>query len=100
MWAGYDGKGVPAIDEWYASNNIELEVKYISNENLVNFFKSPGAEKWDQSSVNQGDAEYVFAQEISSEISVEEVIRGPTRSSSPRNTFSATLRDPTRLKLW
>jgi spermidine/putrescine-binding protein len=72
-WAGYDGKGVADIDAWYAANNIQLDVKYISNENLVNFMKSPGADKWDGSSVNQGDAEYLFAQKVSSEITTAEV---------------------------
>jgi putative spermidine/putrescine transport system substrate-binding protein/spermidine/putrescine transport system substrate-binding protein len=72
-WAGYDGKGVKAIDDWYASNKIALDVKYISNENMVNFLKSPGSESWDSSSVNQGDAEYLFAQGVSSEITVDEV---------------------------
>jgi spermidine/putrescine-binding protein len=70
-WAGYDGKGV--IDDWYAKNAIQLDVKYISNENLVNFMKAPGSEKWDASSVNQGDAEFIFAQKISSEITVDDV---------------------------
>jgi spermidine/putrescine-binding protein len=70
-WAGYDGKGV--IDDWYSKNGIQLDVKYISNENLVNFMKAPGAEKWDASSTNQGDAEFVFAQKISSEITIAEV---------------------------
>jgi spermidine/putrescine-binding protein len=70
-WAGYDGKGV--IDDWYQQNKIALDVKYISNENLVNFMKSPGSEKWDASSVNQGDAEYLFANGVSSPITVDEV---------------------------
>jgi spermidine/putrescine-binding protein len=61
------------IDDWYQQNNIALDVKYISNENLVNFMKSPGSEKWDASSVNQGDAEYLFANKVSSPITVDEV---------------------------
>jgi len=72
-WAGYDGKGVKGFDEWYAANNVQLDVKYISNENLINFMKSPGSEKWDGSSVNQGDAEYFYAQGVSSAISVGEI---------------------------
>ncbi len=48
-------------------------MKYISNENMVNFMKSPGSEVWDTSSVNQGDAEYLFAQGVASEITVAEV---------------------------
>jgi spermidine/putrescine transport system substrate-binding protein len=72
-WAGYDGKGVPEIDKWYADNKIALNVKYISNENMVTFMKSPGSETWDTSSVNQGDAEYLNSQKVSSEITVDEV---------------------------
>ena len=70
-WAGYDGKGV--IDDWYKKNNVQIDVKYISNENLVNFMKSPGSDKWDASSVNQGDAEYLYANQVSSKITVAEV---------------------------
>jgi spermidine/putrescine transport system substrate-binding protein len=70
-WAGYDGKGV--IDDWYTQNNIQLDLKSITNENMVNFMKAPGSEKWDASSVNQGDAEYLAAQQVSSPISVQEV---------------------------
>jgi spermidine/putrescine-binding protein len=70
-WAGYDGKDV--IGDWYSSNKIDLDLKSISNENMVNFMKSPGSEKWDASSVNQGDAEFLFAQQISSPITVQEV---------------------------
>src|SRR3990172_2799102 len=72
-WAGYDGKGVKTFDDWYASSGIELDVKYISNENLLNFMKSPGSEKWDGSSVNQGDAEYFYAQGVTSAITAAEV---------------------------
>ncbi len=72
-WAGYDGKGVPEIDAWYQQNNIQLDVKYISNENLVNFMKSPGSEKWDASSVNQGDAQYIYEAGVSSPVFASEV---------------------------
>ncbi len=70
-WAGYDGKGV--IDNWYSTSKIELNVKYISNENLEVFLKAPGSDQWDASSDNQGDCEYAFSQGISSEITVDEV---------------------------
>lgn len=72
-WAGYDGKGIPEIDAWYKQNNVQLDVKYISNENLVTFMKSPGSEKWDSSSVNQGDAAYIFQAGVSSPVFVSEV---------------------------
>jgi spermidine/putrescine transport system substrate-binding protein len=72
-WAGYDGKGVPAMDKFYADNKINLNVKNISNEVLENFLKAPGSEMWDASSDNQGDTEYAFTSGISSEITVDEV---------------------------
>jgi spermidine/putrescine transport system substrate-binding protein len=72
-WNGYDGGSVKQVQDWLTTENITLDVKYISNENLITFFRSPGAEKWDASSVNQGDAEYTFAQKVSSEITVAEV---------------------------
>jgi spermidine/putrescine-binding protein len=72
-WAGYDGTGVPAMDKFYAGNKIQLNPKYISNENLETFLKAPGADQWDASSNNQGDCEYGYSQGIESEITVAEV---------------------------
>jgi spermidine/putrescine transport system substrate-binding protein len=72
-WNGYDGQNVKQVQDWLAADSISLDVKYISNENLITFFRAPGAEKWDASSVNQGDAEYAFAQKVTSEITVGEV---------------------------
>jgi spermidine/putrescine transport system substrate-binding protein len=54
-WEGFDGKGVPIWDAWWGKNNIQLNVKYISNENLVALMKSPSGKDWDASSLNQGD---------------------------------------------
>ena len=70
-WAGYDGAEVLA--DWYADHNINLDVKYISNEDMIAFMKAPGAEKWDASSVNQGDNNHNFSQGIMAEITVDEV---------------------------
>jgi spermidine/putrescine-binding protein len=72
-WNGYDGGNVKEVQDWLAKEQITLDVKYISNENLITFFRAPGAEKWDASSVNQGDSAYVFAQGISTEITIQEV---------------------------
>lgn len=72
-WAGYDGKGVPAMDDWYSSSKIDLNVKYISNENLENYLNSSAGKAWDASSNNQGDCEHGYASGIQAPISVEEV---------------------------
>ncbi len=72
-WAGYDGKGVAAMDAWYADQGIDLNVKYISNENLENYLKSSAGQVWDASSNNQGDCEHGYASGIQAPISVEEV---------------------------
>ena len=72
-WAGYDGKGVPAMDAFYADNDIALNVKYISNEVLESYLKTPAGKDWDASSNNQGDCEYGYTSGIQSAISVEEV---------------------------
>jgi putative spermidine/putrescine transport system substrate-binding protein/spermidine/putrescine transport system substrate-binding protein len=72
-WAGYDGKGVPAMDEFYSSNNINLNVKYISNEVLETYLRSSAGQVWDASSNNQGDCENGYQSGIQSAVSVEEV---------------------------
>jgi spermidine/putrescine-binding protein len=72
-WAGYDGKGVGAMDAWYADQKIDLNVKYISNENLENYLKSSAGQVWDASSNNQGDCEHGYASGIQAPISVEEI---------------------------
>ncbi len=72
-WAGYDGKGVPAMDGFYKKDGIQLNPKYISNENLETYLKTPAGHVWDASSNNQGDCEHGYASGIQSPISVEEV---------------------------
>lgn len=70
-WAGYDGADV--LKDWYAEQKIELNVKYITNENAVAFFNAPGGDTWDASSVNQGDNMYFMQNNLLSEITTDEV---------------------------
>ena len=61
------------MDAFYADNGIELNLRPIGNENLLQFMKGPGHEDWDAFSVNQGDNQYYYSQGILSDITVDEV---------------------------
>lgn len=72
-WEGYDGAGVAEWDAWYADNSIEKNVKYISNENLVQYLSTPVGDGTDATSFNQGDVPNAYEQGVASPIFVEEV---------------------------
>lgn len=72
-WEGYDGKDVPEWTAWYAKNNIDLNVKYITNENMTAFMKSPSGKDWDASSLSESEVPHAYASGVCSPISVEEV---------------------------
>jgi putative spermidine/putrescine transport system substrate-binding protein/spermidine/putrescine transport system substrate-binding protein len=72
-WAGYEGMGVPEMEQWYKDNKIELNVKAISNEDPIAFFKSPAGQEWDAGSENQGNCNYGYENGVMDAVSVEEV---------------------------
>ncbi|MBX3031868.1 MAG: hypothetical protein KF809_17110 [Chloroflexi bacterium] len=72
-WQGYEGTGVSAMDDFWANSGIDLNMRPLGNENLLQVMKSPGAEQWDAFSVNQGDNNYFHSQGILSPIHVDEV---------------------------
>ncbi len=72
-WAGYEGTDVPAMKQWWDQSGINLNVKFLGNENMVTFMKAPGHESWDANTVNQGDNQAYFQEGIMSEITVDEV---------------------------
>ena len=72
-WAGYEGAGVAEMEQWYKDNNIQLNVKNISNEDPIAFFKSPAGQDWDAGSLNQGETWYNYDQGVLAAVSVEEI---------------------------
>jgi spermidine/putrescine transport system substrate-binding protein len=72
-WEGYDGKGVQEWTDWYKKNNISLNVKYISNENMTAFMKSPSGKDWDAASLSESEVPHAYESGVCSPISVEEV---------------------------
>jgi spermidine/putrescine-binding protein len=72
-WEGYDGKGIQQWTDWYAKNNINLNVKYITNENMTAFMQSPSGKGWDASSLSESEVPHAYASGVCSPISVEEV---------------------------
>lgn len=72
-WQGYEGVGVASMDAFYADNGIDLKMRPVGNENLLQMMTAPGHEAWDAFSVNQGDNQYLFSQGIMASITVEEV---------------------------
>lgn len=73
-WGGYEGSGNPTMEEWYKTNDIQLNAKAITTPaSIPALIQGPGGDQWDASSVNQGDAQYYNALGIESEITVDEV---------------------------
>jgi spermidine/putrescine transport system substrate-binding protein len=72
-WQGFDGKGVPIWDAWWGKNKIQQNVKYITNESIIGFMKSPSGTGWDASSLNQGDVPNGWAEGICTPITDQDV---------------------------
>lgn len=74
-WEGYDGKGVPQWDAWYKANNINLTVKYVTDQsNPSATMRSPEGKLYDVFSFNQGDVLNAWADgDLLTPISIEEV---------------------------
>lgn len=73
-WGGYEGTGVPEMEQWYKDNGIQLNAKAITTPaSIPPTIQGPGGDQWDAASVNQGDAQYYYSLGIASDVTVDEV---------------------------
>ena len=70
-WDGYEGADV--LKGWYAQNNLQLQSKPVTNEDIGAFLKSPAGQGFDASTMSQ--SEYLYYKElgVAAELSVDEV---------------------------
>lgn len=52
---GYQGTGIPSWETMWADSGIELNVRAVGAEDLLQVLKAPGGEAWDTFTINQGD---------------------------------------------
>lgn len=72
-WDGYAGQGIPEWDALWADNGIDVSLRPVGNEDLIQVLKSPGGEAYDVFTINQGNNQRTYQQGVVSPIHVEEV---------------------------
>lgn len=72
-YGGYEGEGIPEWDALWSDQNIDLNVRALANEDILQVLRTPGGDEWDAFTVNQGDIPKFAAGEVFSPITVDEV---------------------------
>ena len=70
-WDGYEGADV--LKDWYAKNNLTLQSKPVTNENIGAFLKSPAGQGFDASTMSQSDYLYYPKLGVAAQLTVDEV---------------------------
>ncbi len=72
-YQGYDGAGLPLWDAFWSDRDIEVNLRALGNEDLLQVLKSPGGELWDTFQINQGDNMRTWDQDVMSPVTIDEV---------------------------
>jgi spermidine/putrescine-binding protein len=70
---GYQGAGITQWDTYWADNGIEIDLRPVGTEDLLQLFNAPGGDHWDAFTINQGDNLRFYAGGALSPVHVTEV---------------------------